>query len=372
MDLTDALITTDGAPLARGTIKLPPDQAGIFACAPHDHLVLDLKGWWAPRLIPAVAVRDPATGYMRAEQVGPSLALPLPLQLEFISFLRHPNRDPLVARADHTGGHLASAGDPVKRVHQQLSNFILRAEGGAEAASFTIEADLRALHPFASWDSVSKNHWGDQSTARLTARFSVDAATSCLGCGTWNISESPIVEHDAYPFGHEGIRLERSVVDILGTLLAGSPDRQIWSLRSGPRGFGPQDPGKLTLTRVRLERQENGLFRTRAWELGSWIDCSAFTLEQIMAQLVRGRRLELSASGGQPASLHTGTREDAHTQHFDAVAVTAEARPGGIAVTLAASTGPVPRPGPQIEFVLPREAVLVHYPLAYAKLYDPL
>jgi hypothetical protein len=377
MHLTDALISTDGAILAEGSIEFPPDSAGIFASAAHDHLIIDPTGPLNTRIRPATAVRDTATGYMRAQAVGGWLSLPAPLDFELRRGLRRLVLRPIEARADHAEGMLASSSDPLTAKDQKLGHCVLEIALTPETAEFTVTADLRAALPFPDWNTSARNHWGgDGPAARLSARFSINAATACLGCGAMDPSGSPIAERSVYPFdGHDNVLLERSVVDGLGGLLAGSRNGQAWRIYTGLPGPRSEREEVLSLRRARLHRRENGLFE--ADEDAHWtFRCTAFTLESILRLMRRGRTLELSASGGGPATLQTGFRDETQFHSVESVTLSATATPAGVAVDMEASLDRSEVPGPRgairIDFVVPRETLLARYPDDHSKLYERL
>lgn len=377
MHLTDALISTDGAILAKGAIEFPPDSAGIFAFAAHDHLIIDPTGPFNTRIMPAMAVRDSATGYMRAQAVGGWLSLPAPLDFELRSGLRRLVLRPTEVRADHAEGTLVSPGDPLTAKDQRLGHCVLGIALTPEAAEFTLTTDLRAALPFADWNTSARNHWGeDGPAARLSARFSINAATACLGCGAMDPSRSPIAERSVYPFDdHDNVLLERSVVDGMGGILAGSRNGQGWRIFTGLGGPRSVREEVLSLRRARLHRRENGLFEAN--EDPHWtFSCTAFTLESILRLMRRGRTLELSASGGDPATLQTGYRDETRFQSVESVALSAAATPAGVAVVLEASLDRSGAPGPEgairIDFIVPRETLLARYRGVHSKLYDRL
>lgn len=375
MHLTDALISTDGAILAEGAIEFPPDSGGIFDFAPHDHLIIDTTGPFNTRIRPATAVRDTATGYMRAQAAGGWLSLPAPLDFELRRGLRRLVLRPIEARADHAEGMLASSDDPLTAKDQKLGHCVLAIALTPEAAEFTLEADLRAAIPFADWNTTARNHWGeDGPAARLSARFSINAATACLGCGAMDPSGSPIAQRNVYPFeGHDGVLLERSVVDGLGGLLACSRNGQAWRIFTGLSGPRSEREEVLSLRRVRLHRRENGLFEAN--EDAHWtFSCTAFTLESILRLMRRGRTLELSASGGGPATLQTGFREETRFHSVESVGLSAAATPAGVAVVMEASFDRSEAWGSEgtvrIDFIVPRETLLARYRGDHSKLYD--
>lgn len=375
MHLRDALITTEGAILAKGALEFEPDPSGVFTNPPHDHLIIDLFWSLGAKIIPATAVRDPATGYFQARAVGGWLSLPPALDLELRNGLRRLASRPAEVRADHAEGMLASSRDPFRAQDQRLGRCVLTMGQTVEAVEFTVAAELRAAHPFAYWNTSARNHWGEDGAApRLSARFAVNAATSYVARSAIDVSASPVVERGATPFdGHGGVILERSVVETTGLLLAGSPGGQTWQIFTGldwPRGDREND---FSIRRTRLDRKENGLFDARA-DAHWTFRCTAFTLQTVMSLLRRGEKLSLSASGRGAASVETGMRDEIESHDAESIVLTAFAAPSGLTIDIEAAfdRGGTSSPGLTcINFTLPRETLLVRYPRDHSRLYDP-
>ncbi len=380
MHVRDALITTEGAFLARGAVSFEPDPAGYFTCPPHDYLILDLAGPLNGRIIPATAIRDPVTGYMRAQPVGGRFSLPAVLDRELRRALMRHVSPPAVVRADHEQGSLESVADPLGGGRsQKLGRCVLETAVAPAWVEFTVTAELRAALPDPDWDRSTRNYWGVQGPlARLSASFRVDAPTSWIAYGAAAIPSSPVAESDARPFdGHEGVFLERSVCPYAGSLLAGSPGGQTWRVFTGLTGPRSESEEVLWLSPLaRLDRRENGLFEALD-RRGNWgLRCSAFTLERVVQLLKPGETLELLARGGAAAGVHSGYREDTRSWDCRSIALTAAAAPSGISVSLEPRFEPAGPSLPEfltrIAFTVPRETLLLRYPRDHARLYGPL
>lgn len=378
MHVTDALITTEGALLARGSIEFEPDPSGLFVCPPHQYLIIDRTGPYQARIIPAEATRDEATGLMRARALWGALSLPLPLDQQLRRGLARLVPRPTVARADHLEGSLGNSLDPCSQKFQRLSHCILATTETEGSVEFAFEADLRAIHPFEEWEVSARNHWGIEGPpARLSASFRVDSATRWVACGAIDVFKSPVAESDVHPFdGHEGVRLERWVGYYAGSVLAGSPGGPTWLIYTGSLGSerGPEEHLWLRAIR-RLDRRQNGLFEAHD-KRGIWnLRCNAFTLEQVVRLLRPGETLELFARGGRAATAETGYMNHARSWDAESVSLSATAAPAGLSVILDSSFEQdpwLPDPLRRIAFTVPRETLLTRYPREHLRLYGPL
>jgi hypothetical protein len=336
MKLSDALVATDGAMIARGTLELPSVPTELFACRPHEFVSIRLDHWCD--VTPVAVERCADTGYMLARPVGPTLSLGRPLEAEF--------RSALIALTERSevqtmgGGSLSSTRDPSKAKGQDLHACTLVCAPGPERQKeFVFESTIGARKS-EEWKS---RNWPDAEGLRMAARFSVDIATACLVAGAVGELSPEVLRNAAPSWGGSTPNLLKSVCGWSGSMFAASNNGSIWRILDDRRL-----PLLILDQAVQLHELKSGFYGDS--NRGYRLVITAFALHQLLgfgsSDPVRFIRLE-----GRLGSYHSTAGREPDIEEITVIE-------GGVAARELAAKTETGREL-EIDFIVSRETCLV-------------
>ena len=355
MKLSDAMVSTDGTMIARGTLELPSVPTELFACHPHEFLSIRLDHWCD--VTPVAAKKTADTGYLLTRPVGPTLAFGRPLVAEFRSALVALTERSMVRSTG--GGGLSSTRDPLKAKGQDLHNCtLICALGPNRRKDFVFEATIGARKS-EEWKS---RNWPQAEGLRMAARFSLNGSTACLVAGSVG-DLTPELHRDASPaWGGSSPNLLNSVCGWSGSTYAASNDGSVWGI------LDDRELPLLILNHaVKLHELEGGFYgyTHRSYRLV----IIAFSLHQLLgfgsSDPVRLLRLE-----GQLGSYYSTTGREPDIEKIIVIEGGVAACDIGLRVDLTVKT----ETGREltVDFTLSRETCLVRYPRVYRQVYGEI
>ena len=195
MNLPDARVDLDGGIVALGKFRCPADDNGDFKLKSHDCVRFGIDAWGRLRLAAATAERDPASGFLVAEEIGAAVLLPDCLSsIIRVALRRSPSR-PLKSRfseqeeglrwrsdsasRDEGRARVVPFMDPDSWKRQLLSDWKLEVSTEGEEVRIHISAALFASEPVRISEKTHFGHWSvtNNSPPRIDIEFAVDLAT---------------------------------------------------------------------------------------------------------------------------------------------------------------------------------------------------
>lgn len=355
MKLADAMVATDGAMIARGTLELPSVPTERIACQSHEFLSIRLDHWCD--VTPVTIKKCEDSGYLLTDPVGPALAFGSTLVTEFRSALLALT-EPLEVKTSGGGG-LSSIRNALEAGGQDIHDCTLICSPGPNRTKdFTFEATIGARKS-EEWKS---RNWPDAEGKKLVARFFVDIATACLVAGA--VGDLPReVRRNAKPsWGGATPRLTNSVFSWSGSMYAVSSAGSIWGLAESQ-----VVPCLLLDHAVHLNELESGFYAVsqRSYRLV----ITAFTLHQLLgfgsSDPIPHLRLE-----GNLGSFYSTSGREPDQEQISVIEGGVVARDTGFHVEFALQTEAGREL--QVDFTLSRETSLVRYPRAYRRAYGEL
>lgn len=191
LDPRAARIDIDGRLLLDGTVGFPPDDAGLFPCPRHVQVLVDrgdpgMIARWGMTVSAADGARDPKTGFMRANLLGPVVTLPAVLSTLIRDTLRSAaDVERVTAAVSDVGGWLRSSPDARSAKRQALDRWTLSFRPDGEGVIVRLTAVLCDPRPPSPFDpDEDGDFWTrHEPPAELAVTFTVDGTTRALAFG---------------------------------------------------------------------------------------------------------------------------------------------------------------------------------------------